>query len=333
MPTPATPGRTGRRAPRPERLARALMFGQFWTGAVPAHPTAVDNLARLGGGWQMLGNDAAGDCVAVTWANFRRLVTAVLGGREVYPTQEQVWAIYRTQNPGFDPHGTAATNGPGSDQDQGMEIQALLEYLVAHGGPDGAKALAFAKVNHNDPEEVAAALAIFGGVWTGLLVQQAQQGQFAAGADWDWVPGSPVEGGHSVLAGGYGGGHAVKFITWATETELTNGFLLQGVEEMWLVVWPEHLGSRAFLEGVDQNALAKAYTALTGRPFPVAPTPPAPAPGPAPVPGPADPHLADDLALVNATRAFRLARHGHGSEAAHAVAALERWIAACGYVS
>ena len=41
-------------------------------------------------GWQMLGNDVADDCNAVTWANTRRLVTATLT-TEYYPTQAQVW--------------------------------------------------------------------------------------------------------------------------------------------------------------------------------------------------------------------------------------------------
>ena len=38
----------------------------------------------------MLGNDQAGDCVAVTWANVRRLVTAILTAAPVYPSQAQV---------------------------------------------------------------------------------------------------------------------------------------------------------------------------------------------------------------------------------------------------
>ena len=39
-------------------------------------------------------------------------------------------ALYKTQNPDF------------PDEDNGMDIQTCLEYLVKHGGPDGVKALA-----------------------------------------------------------------------------------------------------------------------------------------------------------------------------------------------
>src|ERR1700689_5048209 len=152
-----TPGKYGRRSPK---RTRALKLGPLLTGVVPAHPASADYLAELGGGWQELGNANAGDCVAVTWANVRRLVTGILTGSGYYPTQDQVWAIYKTQNPDFDPDGTQETNGPGSPADGGMDIQTLLEYLVATGGPDGVKALGFAAVDVKNPAEVKAAIAI-----------------------------------------------------------------------------------------------------------------------------------------------------------------------------
>src|SRR3974390_321893 len=99
MPNPTrTPGLGGR---RPPKNAPALSFGRFFTGVLPTVPTADDNLARLSGGWEMLGNDVAGDCVAVTWANLRRLVTTLLTPTGRYPTQSEVWAVSKTQNPTF----------------------------------------------------------------------------------------------------------------------------------------------------------------------------------------------------------------------------------------
>jgi hypothetical protein len=293
------PRRYGRRVPS---RRRAIPFSRIFTGIVPAHPAAADYLARLGGGWQMLGNDIAGDCVAVTWANMRRLVTAICGA-ENYPGQDAVWQIYKTQNPGFDPNGTAETNGPGSDHDQGMDIQTLLEHLVKVGGPDGKKALAFAKVDPTNTEEVKAAIAIFGSVWTGIVVQEANQNDFAAGRPWDYHRSSPDEGGHSVLTGGYGPpgagplGGDQRMETWAEETSFTDAYWRRKVEETWVVIWPEHLTHPDFLAGIDVAALAAAYTAITGRPFPaVVPPAPAPVPSPPPAPTPSptpalDPHL------------------------------------------
>jgi hypothetical protein len=251
---------------RPAKNAPALFLKSFLNVVVPAHPSSEDYLATLAN-WQMLGNDVAGDCNAVTWANMRRLITATLA-TENYPTQAQVWEFYETQNPQFDPTGTAATNGPGSSADQGMEVQTGLEYLQSHGGPDGVKAVAFAKVNQTDSGEVEAALAIFGGLWLGITVLDANQQQFSSGQAWTDVSGSPIDGGHAILAGGYT--PDVKFITWAKETAFAPSFWngsAQGaplVEEAWVVIWPEHLGSEAFVQGVDLKQLAADYLALTG---------------------------------------------------------------------
>jgi hypothetical protein len=258
---------------RPPKRAPALKFGSFQSGQAPAHPPTEDYLAQLSG-WQMLGNDVAGDCNAVTWANMRRLVTAALA-TECYPTQAQVWQFYQTQNPGFDPGGTSATNGPGSQDDQGMDIQTGLEYLHAAGGPDGVKVVAFATVDHTKISEVKAALAIFGGLWLGIHVLDANQQQFAGGHAWTDVAGSPIDGGHAILGGGYTSAD-IKFITWAQETRFARSFwngTVQGqplVEEAWAVIWPEHLGTRAFEQGVDQAQLAADYQALTGKPLEIA---------------------------------------------------------------
>ena len=133
----------------------------------------------------MLGNDLAGDCVAVTYANVRRLVTTTLTATPSYPSQAEVWAIYQTQNPDFDPNGDPSVNGPGSPADNGMDVQTLLEYLLPRGGPDGVKAVAFATVDPSSPDEVKAAIAVFGYVWTGINVSELNQQEFAAGQPWD----------------------------------------------------------------------------------------------------------------------------------------------------
>ena len=305
------PGKYGR---RPAKNAPALRLGPLLTGVVPAHPVAVDYLAKLTA-WQMLGNDTWGDCVAVTWANLRRLVTAVLGGHEVYPDLAQVEALYKTQNPGF------------PAEDNGMDIQTCLEHLVTDGGPDGVKAVAFAKVDHTNQAEVDAALAIFGSLWIGITVLAANQDEFRANQPWDYVAGSPVDGGHSVLSGGYDAtkpSDDVRFITWGAETSFTDAFWSHEVDEAWVVIWPEHLGSTAFLEGVDQATFAADFKAVTGHdpvwptPTPIPPTPPAPTPQPNGCLDAADKMLFGDLKVLG----WLAARHsGPNRKAAELVRA------------
>lgn len=271
----------GRRHPK---RAAAIDFERLWTGAIPAHPPAADYLGTLSN-WQMLGNDVAGDCVGVTWANVRRLVTS-FAGAEDYPNQDEVWHIYKTQNPNFDPAGSSSTNGPGSSADGGMDIQTLLEYLTTTGGPDGAKAVAFAKVNPKVPEQVKAAIDIFGYVWTGITVLEANMTDFNEGKPWDYHSTSQVDGGHSVISGGYDGdntGGDERFITWGKETSFTDTFWSHLVEEAWVVIWPEHFAQKSFLAGINIAILAADYNALTGKDLPIPEPVPVPAP-PAPVP-------------------------------------------------
>jgi hypothetical protein len=267
---PRVPGKGGR---RPPKQAPAVKFADIWTGALPAYQLYVDYLSRLNGGWLMLGNDVAGNCVSVTWANFRRLITGVLTSVIRYPPQNEVWSFYETQNPGFNPSGTNLTNGPGSSYDNGMDIQTGLEELHQHGGPDGAKAFAFASVNVANPAECKAAIATCGGLWTGINVYDNNYTDFANDEPWDWFSESALDGGHSVLTGGYGSAPQgltqlrgdEKFITWAEETSFTDGFWEYAVEEAWAVIWPEQLGTQAFEQGIDGAKLASAYQQVTGK--------------------------------------------------------------------
>lgn len=247
----------------------------------------------------MLGNDQYGDCVAVTWANVRRLMTRGAS----YPDLAAVETFYKTQNPNF------------PADDNGMDIQTALEALVHDGGPDGVKAVAFAKVDQTNLDEVKAALAIFGYVWTGCNVQHQNMADFDAGQPWQYRPNDTIDGGHSIISGGYTGqvGSDVKFVTWAQETSFTDSFWANLVEEAWVAIWPEHFTEPAFLSGIDQAALAADYKAITGSVL-VVPTPPAPPPTPAPTPVPPQPPTPPgpdtaDIVLWASVRAWTSARH------------------------
>lgn len=86
--------------------------------------------------------------------------------------------------------------------------------------------------------------------------------------------------------------------------------------------WPRAV-SRAFLEGVDQQALARDYETLTGRPFPLEPGPaPTPVP-PGPSPAPSD---VAGRALADAVRPWVSLRHR--GENAVVARAFEAWMTA-----
>jgi hypothetical protein len=287
--------KVGRKPPKNEP---ALKLGPLLTGVLPAHPGTVD-YGKAFTGWKMLGNDQYGDCVAVATANMRACVTANLTGTVSYPTLADVEAFYKTQNPGF------------PKQDDGMDEQTACEALIST-GIAGTKALAFAKVDLTNPDEVSAALAIFGCLLFGITVLNGNQTEFSAGQPWDYVPKTGVDGGHGVLGLGYlDETGQVRFVTWAEETSWTDAFYAHEVEEAWAVIWPEHLGSRAFLEGVDVAQLAADFLALTGKTLPI--PVPAPVPAPTPAPGGSYVEITDPTAVARINKLA--AAHGETPQA------------------
>lgn len=262
---------------RPPTHAPALRFASFWTGAIPAHPTAADHLGQVSE-WELGGNDQFGTCGPTSVANMRRQVVAYLAPGGTLPTLEDIYDLYRRSgNPGFNP------NLPADDprqEDGGVDMQTMLGALLKD-GIGGVKPVAFAKVDSLKADQLRAAIAIFGGLLYGVDLEVAQQAQTDAGL-WDYRN-SAEWGGHAILAGRYKGaskGEDVAVVTWQMVVGTTDAFETHQLEEAWVVIWPEHLGSVAFQEGVDRAALAAAYQAVTGRPLPTV-DPPAPTPTPA----------------------------------------------------
>lgn len=255
------------------------------------HSPVADHFGQVGD-WGLYQNDEYGDCGPTSVANLVKLVTKYLGDAEFSPTQTDVFDLYkRSGNPDFDPA------DPGGAGDRGVEMQVMLKALH-EGGIGGKKPLAYAKVDHNDPDELWAAIEIFGGVLLGVDLKQAQDEQTNRGT-WDYVPGSPEWGGHAVVSGRYNDVTGTRkdrtgVVTWATVVDFTDAFQTQQVQEVWVVIWKENLGTKQFKEGIDRDALASVYQSLTDEPFPdVQPEPAPPAPTP---PAPSGEYSAADLA-------------------------------------
>ncbi len=298
------PGR--RLGRRPPKRAPALRLGPLLTGRTPTHPTTADNLGHVAA-WELGGNDQFGTCGPTSVANVRRQVVTYLAFGAPFPSLNDVFDLYRRSgNPRFDP--ALAPDDPRQD-DNGVDMQTMLEALLA-GGIGGHKPLAFAQVDHSNIDELRAAIDIFGGLLYGVTLEMAQRTQTDTGL-WDYRA-SPEWGGHAILAGRYTSsprGEDIAVVTWAAVVGTTDAFEQRQLDEAWVVIWPEHLTSAAFQQGVDLAALAAAFADLTGRPFPtVDPPAPAPSPSPAPDKGP----LAELAALwrkeVSAVEAWLKAR-------------------------
>lgn len=271
--------RLGRRPNDPNRPL--LHLKDILTGTIPDHPATAEHFSRVGD-WGLYGNDKFGDCGPTSVANARKLTTKYLGVAEASPSQDDVFDLYRRSgNPNFDPNTDS--------DDNGVDMATMLSAVLA-GGIAGIKGVAYASVDVTNPAEVDAALAIFGYLLLGIDLKVAQQAQTNAGL-WDYKRSSDW-GGHAVLCGTYTGatkGDDRDVITWAQRVGTTDAFWTHQVQEAYVLIWPEHLGTTQFQQGIDMAALNAAYQALTGHTLPT-PTP-VPAPTPTPV-GNADAALA-----------------------------------------
>lgn len=268
----AIPGfRLGRRVPDPAYQKLRLKL----TGQVPAHPISVDHFSKITN-WGMLGNEKFGDCGPAAVAHYVMMVTEYLTGTMISPTLNDVLALYKLCNPTFDP-----TTGVG---DNGVDMGQMLGFVCSN-GIGGKTALAHATVDVSDLDALRAVTSIFGGVLLGVDLETAQQSQTTSGGPWNYAP-SGEWGGHAVLGGLYTSdataGHSdVSVVTWGQVMGTTDAFFQHQLMEAHVLIFPEHLGTAEFQQGVDTAALSADYQALTGQPFPVIPSPsPAPAPPP-----------------------------------------------------
>ena len=309
--------RLGKRAPSNKP---ALMLADFLTGVLPVIPATADHFVGMPS-WELGRNNEFGTCGPTSVANSRRLVTFGLTGVMEAPTFADIADLYRRSgNPGFNPD---LNSGDSRQDDNGVIMQDMLSALLKD-GIGGRKPLAYAKIAANDMDTMNTAIALFGGVNLGLDLQSAQQRQTDEGT-WSYSPSSPW-GGHAVLAGRYANPDGVLsdrtgVITWAQVVDMDRNFVYRQEDEAWVIIWPELFGSEAFLQGVNVSALASAYKEMTGRQFPVAPTPPAPVPVPAPLPDGA-------AALADAVLAAALRRFlGVVNVPGYLRKAAEKWLA------
>lgn len=283
----------GRRPSDPARLARMIQLPV--RGVLPAYPITADHMALIAR-WMLGANDRFGTCGPTSVANFVVMVWKYCLGIDITVSDAAIFKLYQQSgNPTFDPFAKPDANGnvPG---DNGVDMTVMLDALLKYGIditlPDGTvqnvKPLCYARVAV-DPPTQRAVTSILGGVLWGADMQVAQQSQDV----WDYVPGSPEWGGHAILGAKYTSdeakGHADESTaSWAEVFGTTVAWETHRVSESYIPVFRPTWDHPDFQAGIDQAALAAAFEAATGRPFPVPVPEPPPGPGPQPQPQPHD---------------------------------------------
>lgn len=212
------------------------------------------------GDWLILGNGpdntvapgfpGAGCCVWSCAAHVEMEVSKV-AGHPVTITGKEVISDYSATT-GY-VIGDERTD-QGTNMRQAMKYRAQTGILDAHG--DRHKIGAYVSIEPGNWDELLQAAYIFGSGEIGFAFTQAQYDQFEAGDVWDYVAGSPSEGGHAIPAFGQNrkkGGSGV--VSWARHLWFTRALLEHQNDETWAIIQPEALRNGKTERGYDLAAL------------------------------------------------------------------------------
>ncbi|MDE2469901.1 MAG: hypothetical protein KGL35_14460 [Bradyrhizobium sp.] len=179
----------------PKHDPRTLKLAKYLAPAQLPTPPASTNWRAKKPGWDMLGNDRAGDCTIACVGHLDEVWAANNGDVQLGYTDQQALAEYAAAT-GYDPNTGANDNGA-----------AIIDILNRwrQVGIFGNKLGAYASVTMHDHAEVATAIWLFGGVDAGVQLPLAWQGtklwttpshRLRFWQRWQWQPGS--WGGHCV---------------------------------------------------------------------------------------------------------------------------------------
>ena len=180
--TVRTPGKLGRLAAQfPEGLRELPHYAAGGLPKAPAKVTVPEVAA-----WGMLGNDTYGDCGVAGLEHGFMAAASVTGEAETFATDQQAVEFYLTYTGG---------------QDTGVVLSQYLAY-VRKSGFYGQTVQAFAPVSVHDVPTLQTAVWMYDFAYTGIVVTQQMQEDFAAGQPWTLESlESPVDGGHCVPRG------------------------------------------------------------------------------------------------------------------------------------
>jgi len=235
--------------------------------SLPTFPSNFGHAnAFAGDGWQMLGNGpddsvfpGFGGCGDCAWAGpgHEIMESAKTSGRPVPPISGKTIVAQYSAYSGYDPETGA--------NDTGSNLQDVLAHRQQDGIYDDTGAVhkigQVVALTPGNLQEIWECAWLFERVGLGVMVQEAQQEQFARGEAWDYVPGSPVVGGHYVPQMG-----RWAIVSWARRVGITQRYLVNLNDEAYSYIDPD-LYSKVTgetAEGFKDQDLEK-FIVLAGR--------------------------------------------------------------------
>lgn len=229
-------------ATRPAALKDLAVYA---SGVLPAPPRTVEVPKTV---YPIDGNDRYGDCTMAGVAHLLGAWNAETRETDLVPDEQIILAEY-----------LKLTGG----QDTGLNEAEVLKAWQTDGlfGPDlggdyvPSKIAGYAPVNPKDLLQLHQAVAFYGGCYLGIECPQSAQEQFEAGEPWTYVEDSPVEGGHCVVALGYGPNGGLHCATWGGIAVLEAGFLAHYLDEAWCILSHEFVEAKKDSLGIDLATL------------------------------------------------------------------------------
>jgi len=231
----------------------------FKASELPPFRQPVDYCSEVTS-WPMYLNDTLGDCTCAGMAHSVGAWTQYAQGAEATFTDNAIETMY------------SAVSGyvPGNEStDNGATLQSVLQYMNTTGLPDALgkrhTVQAFAQLRDTGEIALDQALQLFGTVYLGINCPDSAMTQFENGQVWDYVKGSPIDGGHCIVL------QAIKplpygdyfLITWGKVQQATRKFMWTYLEEAWAVLSPDWLEANGdTITGLDVAQLTADMQAL-----------------------------------------------------------------------
>ena len=220
-------------ATRPAALSDLAVYAQ---GKLPVPPRTVEVPKAH---YPIDDNDRIGCCTISGVAHLLEAWDVEVDEHDAIPSEPVIEAEYFKLTGGED----AGLN----------EADVLKTWQVD--GLFGEKIAAYAPVNPRHLLELHQAVAFYGGCYLGIECPQSAQEQFGAGEPWTYVEGSPIEGGHCVVALGYGPNGGLHCATWGGIAVLEASFLAHFLDESWVILPHQMIEARKDALGIDLATL------------------------------------------------------------------------------
>lgn len=221
-----------------------VMLSSVLAASLPTPPASFGH-GTMFKDWGMLGNDAAGDCTCAGSDHEHMLWTGIGNGGSLSSKFKMSDAIsdYSALS-GYDPVTGA--------NDNGVAVVDLMNYRRTTGMVDAAGKRHKIDLAVRLPgsqgsfswSEFIDAVWCFKAVAIGTLIPQSAMDQFNAGQPWSDVGDGNILGGHYVPAvGTVNSVNQVSFITWGTRWVMERSFFEAYVDELWVPLSKEAMGS------------------------------------------------------------------------------------------